>query len=126
MAGQGSVAYMFDRIGEIKVKGKGGSEDEETLELIDLGAQDIESFEEDGIRKYLVYVESPELNTMSNKITRVGYGVEAAEIVYKPNVTVQISDKETAEKVLDFAAKLEDSEDVQKVYANFDIPEDFL
>lgn len=128
MAGQGSVAYMFDRKGEIKVqsaKGKVQSE-EEILQLIDLGAEDIESFEEDGIQKYLVYVESSELNTMGNKITQVGYEVESKEIVFKPNTSVSISDPELAKKVLDFAGRLEESDDVQKVYANFDIPEDYL
>lgn len=124
MAGQGSVAYMFERCGEIKVQSsklKIKSEEEETLELIDLGAQDIESFEEDGIQKYLVYTGSSELNTMGNKITQAGFGVESQELVYKPNISVSINDSDAAKKVLEFAGKLEELIDVQKVYANFDI-----
>ena len=122
---------MFDRKGEIKVqsvKGKVQSE-EETLELIDLGAEDIESFEEDppaGGRKYLVYVEGSELNTMGNKITQAGYEVELQELTKKPNILIPVKDGETAKKVLDFAGKLEELDDVQKVYANFDIPEDLI
>lgn len=129
LAGQGSVAYMFERKGEIKVRSENSkvkSKDEEILELIDLGAEDIEDFEEDGIRKYLVYVEGSELNTMGNKITQVGYRVEAQETVLKPNTLITINDPETAQKVLDFAQKLEELDDVQKVYANFDIPENLL
>ncbi len=132
LAGQGSVAYMFERKGEIRVKGKGlasrseGSEEEEMLELIDLGAEDVEDFLEDGIRGYLVYVQSPELNTMGTKITQAGYGVEFQSLVYKPNTMVEITDKDTAQKLLDFARKLEELDDVQKVYANFDIPEELL
>lgn len=128
MTGQGSVSYMFDRIGEIRVSAKGGlasgqkSKDDEMLELIDLGAQDIEDHGEG----YLVYVESPELITMSKKVTQAGYAVEVSEIVYKPNVVTEITDKEIAQKVLDFTEKLEDNDDVQKVYANFDIPENLL
>lgn len=133
LAGQGSVAYMFDKVGEIRVKGKGsprgeagGSSDEEMLELIDLGAKDVEDFLQGEIQMYLVYVESPELNTMSTKITQAGYGVESAELVYKPNVMVEITDPESARKVLDFAQKLEELDDVQKVWANFDIPDTLL
>ena len=127
LAGQGAASYMFDRKGEIKVKSKSASakasadKEEEMLELIDLGAEDVEDFIEDNIQRYLVYTESPELNTMSNKITQAGYGVEQAEIVYKPTTTVEIKDKETAQKVLEFTQKLEELDDIQKVYANFEV-----
>lgn len=126
LAGQGSVSYMFDRKGEIRVKGKGGSMEDEMLELIDLGAEDVEDYNEDNIQKYLVYTESSELNTMGNKITQAGYGVESQGLVFKPNVLVSIKDMEVVKKVLDFAQKLEDSDDIQKVYANFDIQEEIL
>lgn len=141
MGGQGSVAYMFDKKGEIKVKSKGGGKEEEMLEFIDLGAEDVEDYLEpfDGvhterseraqgkdIQKYLVYVESPELNTMGTKITHVGFEVESAEIVLEPNTTVEISDKALVEKVVEFAEKLESHDDIQKVYANFDISEELL
>ncbi len=132
MAGQGSVAYMFDRVGEIRIKGKGGLKDDEMLELIDLGADDVEDYEEidprtgANMQKYLVYTQSSELNTMGNKITQVGYGVESSEVVFKPNVVTKITDKETAQKVLEFAEKLEENDDVQKVYANFDIPDSLI
>lgn len=126
LAGQGSVAYMFDRIGEIRVIGGKRVVEEEMLELIDFGAEDVESFDfaqdfADAQEKqgYLVYVESSQLNTMSNKITQAGYGVEQAEIVYKPNTMVEIKDSETAKKVLDFVQKLEELDDIQKVYDNF-------
>lgn len=136
LAGPGAVSYMFDRKGEIRVKGKGGSSEEEMLELIDLGAEDVEEFEEDGItdsaeassvkQKYLVYVEGSQLNTMSNKITQAGFVVESIELIYKPNTLVEITDAEAAKKVLEFAEKLEELDDVQKVYANFDIDEKLI
>lgn len=126
LANQGAVSYMFERYGEIKVKSKGGSLEDEMLELIDFGAKDVEDFLEDNIQEYLVYTESPELNTMGNKITQAGYGVERAELVYKPNTMVEITDKETAQKVLDFVSRLEELDDVQKVYANFDISDNLV
>lgn len=126
LAGQGSVAYMFDRIGEIRVIGGKRGVEEEMLELIDLGAKDVEDYLQDGIQRYLVYVESPELNTMGTKLTQAGYGVEQAEVVYKPNTLVEIKDADAAKKVLEFAQKLEELDDIQKVYANFDIPDNLL
>jgi YebC/PmpR family DNA-binding regulatory protein len=135
LAGQGSVAYMFERVGEIKVQSaklKVKSKDDEMLELIDLGAKDVEDFLEDlprgeagagEVQRYLVYTEGSELNTMGTKITQAGFGVESQELVYKPINLVEITDKEMAQKVLDFAGKLEELDDVQKVYANFDIIE---
>ncbi|SRR5258708_1802770 len=125
LANQGAVTYMFDKKGEIRVVSKGGSRDDEMLELIDLGAEDVEDYEDNGT-KYLVYVQSPELYTMSTKITQSGYGVESSEVVFKPNVTMEITDPETAKRVLDFTEKLEEQDDIQKVYANFDIPENLL
>lgn len=126
LAGQGSVAYMFDRVGEIRVIGGKKSKDEEMLELIDFGVKDVEEYLEDGMQRYLVYVQSPELNTMGNKITQAGFNIESSEIIYKPNITVEITDQETAEKVIAFAQKLEDHDDIQKVSANFDIPDNLL
>lgn len=126
LGSQGSTAYMFDKKGEIIVKSKGDDPEAEMLELIDLGAEDVEDYQEDGVQKYLVYVESPELNTMSNKITQADYEVESQEITYKPNVLTEINDKEIARKVLDFAQKLEEHIDIQKVYANFDIPDQLI
>ena len=126
LAGQGSVSYMFERVGEIRVRSKDGNTEEEMLELIDLGAKDVEDYLANNIQMYLVYTESPELNTMGNKITQAGYRVESQELAFKPNTSVPIFDTETAKKVLDFSQRLEDLDDVQKVYANFDIPEEYL
>ncbi|OGE19355.1 hypothetical protein A3J19_04250 [Candidatus Daviesbacteria bacterium RIFCSPLOWO2_02_FULL_41_8] len=124
LGGQGSVAYMFERKGEIRVKSlesRVKNKDEEILELIDLGAEEIEDYIEDNMQKYLVYTQSSELNTMGNKITQAGFGVESQGLVFKPNILVPIKDDETAKKVLDFTEKLEELDDVQKVFANFEL-----
>ena len=126
LGGHGSVAFMFDSKGEIKVDSKGGNKDDELLELIDLGADDVEEIIEENIQKYLVYTQSPELNTMGNKITQAGYRVESKELILKPNILVEIKDLELAKKVLEFAHKIEDMDDVQKVFANFNIEESII
>lgn len=110
LAGQGAVSYMFERVGELRVEGKGGSIEDEMLELIDLGAKDIQG--------YLVYTEASNLTEVGNKITQAGYGVESQGLVYKPTILVEIKDNEEASKVLDFVEKLEESDDIQKVYTN--------
>lgn len=126
LGGQGSTSYLFNKQGEIKITGKGRDKDEEMLELIDLGASDVEDLLEEGTQKYLVYVESPELNTMGTQLTQSGFSVESSEQVMKPVTSVEIKDKETAEKVMSFTEKLEESDDIQKVYANFEIPDEIV
>ena len=118
LAGQGATAYMFSPKGEIKVVSKGGSKDDEILELIDLGAEDVEDYLEENIQRYLVYTEVSKLAEVGTKITQAGYGVESQELVMKPTVTVEIKDEETAQKVLEFTEKLEELDDIQKVYDN--------
>jgi YebC/PmpR family DNA-binding regulatory protein len=126
LGSQGSTSYMFDKKGEITISSKGGAKDDEMLELIDLGAEDVEDFEEDGAQKYLVYTQIPSLSEMSNKIAQSGFTVETAEMINKPNIITEIREKDKVEKVLHFISLLEDHDDIQKVSANFDIPEDLL
>lgn len=123
MGGTGSVSYMFDQKGEIKIKQKDLDQDEQELELIDLGIEDLEGFEEDSIAKFLVYTSIPDLNTIGYNISEAGYEIESSAIVYTPNMLTEITDSEVAQKVLDFAEKLEDNDDVQKVYSNLSLPD---
>jgi YebC/PmpR family DNA-binding regulatory protein len=126
LGGSGSVAYMFKKVGEIKVAGKGGDTQEEILEIIDGGAEDVEEYNEDGRLKYLVYTNPTSLFDMSDYLKKHGFTVESAEAMMKPVITVKISDKEKAEQLINFLEKLETHDDIQKVYANFDIPESLL
>lgn len=126
LGGQGSVSYMFDKKGEVKLQGKEGEVENEMLELIDLGAEDVEDFEEDGVQKLLVYTDPTKLSEVSNNIAQSGFNVEESGIVMNPNLTVDITDKEISQRVVDFASRLEDHDDVQKVYANFNVAEDLV
>lgn len=126
MAGQGSVAYMFDKKGEIRAKGKGQNTDDEMLELIDLGADDVEDYQEEGEVKYLVYVNSSDLNSMSDKLAKSGFAIEESSLIMKPNILVEVKDRETADKLFTVIEKLEDHDDIQKVSANFDIPDELI
>ena len=120
LAGNGAVSYMFDKKGELIVNNKGGSKDDEMLELIDLGADDVEDVEDN---KYLVYTESADLYNMGNKITQAGFSLESQEIIMKPNITEAISDKVLAERIMELYDKLEENGDIAKVYMNADFAE---
>lgn len=120
----GATAYMFDKKGEIKVVSKGLGSEEEILKLIDLGAEDVEEYLEDDQRRYLVYVEPTRLYDVSSKITQGGFKIDSSEFIYKPNIIVKIENQENATKVLEFIERLEEHDDIQKVYANFDISDD--
>lgn len=118
MGSVGSCAYLFNKIGEIRCFSKGGAKEDEELELIDLGAEDIEEYEDDEVKKYAVFVEVANLTVMSNKITQSGYQIESYEVVFKPITKIEITDPELMDKVLDFANKLEEQDDIVKVFAN--------
>lgn len=118
LGGSGSVAYMFQKMGEIIVKSREDRE-KEILQLIDLGAEDVEEFEEENIQKYLVYTEATKVAEVSTKITQAGFEVESAQIVMKPKILQKIEDPAMSKKVVEFAEKLEDHPDIQKVYDNF-------
>jgi transcriptional/translational regulatory protein YebC/TACO1 len=117
---------MFDKKGKVRVRGKGGSKDDEMLELIDVGAEDVEDFEEDGQIRFLVYTESTILSDVADKLKEAGFEVESQEVIFKPNMTVEVGDREAAEKVINFTERLEDHDDIQKVHANFDIPDELV
>lgn len=120
LSGQGSTAYMFSQKGEIRIISKGSSLEDEMLELIDLGAEDVEDFLEGDIQKYLVYTEGINVARVGNKITQAGYMVEYQQLIMKPVILKEIKDQEKAKKVLEFAQKLGDLDDIQKVFANYD------
>lgn len=126
LAGQSSISYMFEKKGEIKVASKSGDSDSEMLELIDLGAEDIEEYDEDGVNKYLIYTEPGHLNTIGQILVQAGFKIESQDLIMKPTSVQIIDDKTLAEKVITFADKLEGHDDVQKVFSNFDIPEGLI
>lgn len=126
LGGNGSTAYMFAKLGEIKLLGKGGDTQEEILEIIDGGAEDVEEFQEEGKLKYIVYVDPTALSATGDYLKQHGYTVQSAQVIMKPTIMVEINDQEKAEKVISFIEKLQSHDDIQKVYANFDIPDELI
>ncbi len=126
LGANGSAAYMFKKTGEIKVSSKGGSSEDEILEIIDGGAEDVEEFNEEGKLKYLVYTDPTGFSQVVDYLKQKEFGIEFSEVIMKPTILTEVTDKEKAEKVLSFTERLESHDDVQKVYANFDIAEGLL
>lgn len=123
LGSHGSVAYMFEKKGLIKAKSKGASTEDEELELIDLGAEDVEDFEENGSQSYLIATNPSSLHNMSTNLTQNGFKVESADIVFEPTILKEITDKSLAEKVIEFSEKLEDHDDIHRVYTNLEVLE---
>ena len=121
-ASLGAVSWMFEDVGFIVV-GKGGKSADEIFEIVaDAGAQDIE----DTGDSVEIYTKPNELDKVRSALSEAGLNIQSAELYKKPAQTVQIEDAQTAKKVLEFIEKLEDLDDVQKVYSNFDIPDSLL
>jgi YebC/PmpR family DNA-binding regulatory protein len=118
----GAVAWQFDRRGVVVVASDGVDEEELLLVAADGGADDIE---QDGT--VFQVTSAPEsLATVRQAIQAAGVAVHSAELMLVPKTTVEIGDEQKARQVMRLIDALEENDDVQDVYANFDIPERVL
>ena len=117
----GAVAWLFERRGVALVPGE-LDEDEVLLAAADGGADDIGK---DG-SSWQVLSAPEDLHRVREALEAAGVSVESAEITMVPKTTVEIEDEGTAKKIVRLMDALEDNDDVQAVYANFDIPERVL
>ena len=115
----GSVSYQFEQKGLITVEKSGKSSDDLFLLAAEHGAEDIEEVDEE----VLVYTSPDELGKVRDGMMRDGLSVKGAELTRRPIVIKIIEDKDQSEKLFAFLERLESMDDVQKVYANYDIPE---
>jgi YebC/PmpR family DNA-binding regulatory protein len=118
----GAVAWQFDRRGVVVVPAEGADEEELLLAAADAGADDISR---DGD---VFEVTSPpeSLAAVRAAIEAAGFGVENAELALVPKTTVTVDDEAKARQVMRLIDALEENDDVQDVYANFDIPDRVL
>jgi YebC/PmpR family DNA-binding regulatory protein len=117
------VAWQFEQRGVISVRLDGRDPDEVTLAAIDAGATDVGAPDGGAIT---VSTEPAELEQVRASLAQAGYEAESAELSMEPTTWVEIGDEKAARQVLGFVERLEDLEDVQTVYANFDIPTELL
>lgn len=119
----GCVAWMFDRRGQLILdySHDKNDEDEIMLEALEAGAEDVK-LEGDIIR---ILTDQSDFISVKNELEKNGYDFEEADLVMIPNNTVKL-DKTGAKKILNLMDELEEHDDVQEVYANYDIPESVL
>jgi YebC/PmpR family DNA-binding regulatory protein len=114
------VAWQFEHRGLLSVPLRGNDPDEVTLAAIDAGATDV-STPEGGV--ILVTTAPGDLEPVRAALASAGYAAESAELSMEPTTKVEIADEKAARQVLAFVERLEELEDVQNVYANFDLPD---
>jgi len=117
MADAGAVAWIFKRKGLISADPAGKDPDELALQVIELGAADVQV--EDGHLE--VETEPEDFETVRDGMTQAGAKITHAEVTMSPSNTVPVTEEREAEKLLRLMDALEESDDVQQVYANFDI-----
>jgi len=119
MADPGSVAYNFNRKGVISItKTEGVTEDDILLAVLEAGAEEVT----DRGGGFEVVTDPSHLVAARTALQEAGIDYDSADAEFVPNLHVEV-DAETARKVFRLIDALEDSDDVQNVYGNFDIPE---
>jgi len=119
IAEKGAVAFQFDRRGVIRVN---GVNDDIMLKALDAGATDVE--DENGVS--VIYTEPTDLAKVRDALKNDGLDITEAELTYVPNTTIEITDGDTAGKIMRLMDALDDIDDVQNTHVNFDIPEELL
>jgi YebC/PmpR family DNA-binding regulatory protein len=122
MADPGSVAYLFNRKGVVIVPKAGElTEDDLLLAVLDAGAEEVNDLGEN----FEVVSEATDLVAVRSALQDAGIDYDSADPTFLPSVTVPL-DAEAAKKVFRLIEALEDSDDVQNVYANFDVSDEVL
>ncbi len=118
MAEGGAVAWNFEQKGLIEIDAAGLDEDEVMMNAIEAGADDVQNDEE----VFSIYTQVSDFSKVIVEIEKIGYKINKAELTRVPKSTVAADD--VAEKLLRLIEKLEDLDDIQKVYANFEISDE--
>jgi YebC/PmpR family DNA-binding regulatory protein len=122
LADAGSVSYMFTRKGVVIVQKTGGlTEDDVLMAVLDAGAEEVNDLGE----AFEVVSEPTDLVAVRTALQEAGIEYESAESSFMPSVTVAL-DEDGARKVFKLIDAIEDCDDVQNVYANFDVSDDVM
>jgi YebC/PmpR family DNA-binding regulatory protein len=122
LADAGSVAYMFTRKGVVIVPKSGGpTEDDLLMAVLDAGAEEVNDLGEN----FEVVSEPTDLVGVRNAVQASGIEYESAESSFVPSMSVPL-DEDGARRVFKLIDALEDCDDVQNVYANFDVSDEVM
>lgn len=118
----GAVAWQFDRKGQVMVAKGAIGEDDLMLLAADAGAEDIADFGDE----WQVLTPAAELHLVRTAIEEAGIAVRSGDLTMIASTTISLDEESAAKQVLRLIDALEDHDDVEAVYANFDIPEHVL
>ncbi|MEO7130327.1 MAG: YebC/PmpR family DNA-binding transcriptional regulator [Dermatophilaceae bacterium] len=126
LADPGSVSYLFHRKGVVIVpqeqEGKAVSEDDVLEATLEAGAEDVNDLGE----AYEVVSEATDLVSVRTALQAAGVDYDSADAAFVPSMQIELDDGRTAGAVLRLFEALEDLDDVQNVYANFDVSDEIL
>lgn len=114
IAEKGAVAFQFDHKGMIRVT---GSSDDVMMQALEAGADDVQEEEGDS----LIYTDPKDLAKVRTALHNAGLNITEAELTYVPNNTIDITDANTAGKIMRLMEALDDIDDVTNTHVNFDI-----
>ena len=118
----GCVGWMFDKKGCITFDSDAVDYEALFEAAINLDAEDI--VDEDG--EYKVYTSVPNLQTIAEGLEAAGFKSTSAEFTRIPQNTIEVTDEKTATNIMRLLNRLEEHDDVQNVYANFDIDDELM
>jgi YebC/PmpR family DNA-binding regulatory protein len=122
LAEPGAVSWQFERKGVVILPKAAADEDTLMLTVLDAGAEDVE----DQGDTWQVIAPAGDLHAVRVALEEAGIAFDSADLTMLPQQTVPLEDASSAKQVLRVIDALEDHDDVQNVYANFDIPTDVL
>jgi len=122
MGETGSVAFNFERIGFIQYPADAADADKMFETALEAGANDVVSDDE----HHDIETLPDDLNTVTEALEAVFGTPSASRLEWKPMVSTEVNDEETARKLLDFIDALEEDDDVQKVYHNAEISDEIM
>ena len=117
----GSVAFMFDRKGQILYPAAVGDEDTVMMAALEAGAEDVES-SADG---HVIFTTDTDLNGVSTALEAALGEAESTKLIWKPQTTTEL-DLDGMQKLMKLIETLEDDDDIQRVTANFDASDEVL
>ena len=123
MADPGSVAYLFNRKGVVVVpKSSGATEDSLMEATLDAGAEEIKDLGD----TFEVISEATDLVAVRSALQAANIDYDSADSSFLPTMTIPVTDPETAKKLFDLIDAIEESDEVQNVYGNFDVSDEVM
>ncbi len=122
LAEPGAVAWIFEQKGLIVLPREGIDEDKLLTLALDAGAEDIREYE----KEFEVITAPQDFEMVKKALEEAGMKIESAKVTMVPKTTIRLEEEKAVQQMLRLLEALEDHDDVQRVYANFDIPDELM